>query len=131
MEKIVGPIKVGLDFDGTCVTHEYPKIGKDIGAVPILIDLVNRGHLIILYTMRSGNHLADAINWFAENGISLYAAQKDPGQERWTSSHICYANLYIGDDALGCPLVYDPELSSRPYADWDVIRKMLIEKGLI
>jgi len=131
MEKIVGPIKVGLDFDGTCVTHEYPKIGKDIGAVPILIDLVNRGHLIILYTMRSGNHLADAINWFAENGISLYAAQKDPGQERWTSSNKCYANLYIGDDALGCPLVYDPELSSRPYADWDVIRKMLIEKGLI
>lgn len=27
---------LGLDFDGTCVTHEFPKIGKDIGAIPVL-----------------------------------------------------------------------------------------------
>jgi hypothetical protein len=30
---------VGVDFDGTCVTHEYPKIGRDIGAVPVLKEL--------------------------------------------------------------------------------------------
>ncbi len=23
---------IAIDFDGTCVTHMYPKIGRDIGA---------------------------------------------------------------------------------------------------
>ena len=44
---------IAVDFDGTCVTHEFPKVGKDIGAVPVLKKLVEKGHKIILYTMRS------------------------------------------------------------------------------
>ena len=31
---------IGLDFDGTVVSHAFPGIGKDIGAVPILKKLV-------------------------------------------------------------------------------------------
>ena len=45
---------IAIDFDGTCVTHEYPYIGKDIGAVPVLQRLVKAGHELILWTMRSG-----------------------------------------------------------------------------
>lgn len=44
---------IAVDFDGTCVAHEFPKVGKDIGAAPILKKLVEKGHKIILYTMRS------------------------------------------------------------------------------
>lgn len=44
---------IAVDFDGTCVTYEFPKVGKDIGAVPVLKELVEKGHKIILYTMRS------------------------------------------------------------------------------
>lgn len=44
---------IAVDFDGTCVTHEFPKIGKDIGAIPVLRKLVEKEHQIILYTMRS------------------------------------------------------------------------------
>lgn len=44
---------IAVDFDGTCVTHEFPEVGKDIGAVPVLKELVKKGHKIILYTMRS------------------------------------------------------------------------------
>ena len=44
---------IAIDFDGTCVTHEYPNIGKDIGAIPVLKQLVKDGHKLILYTMRS------------------------------------------------------------------------------
>lgn len=44
---------IAVDFDGTCVTHEFPEVGKDIGAVPVLRELVEKGHKIILYTMRS------------------------------------------------------------------------------
>ena len=42
-----------VDFDGTCVTHEFPEVGRDIGAVSVLKELVEKGHKIILYTMRS------------------------------------------------------------------------------
>jgi hypothetical protein len=42
-----------IDFDGTCVAHEFPKVGKDIGAVPVLKALVENGHNLILFTMRS------------------------------------------------------------------------------
>ena len=52
---------IAVDFDGTCVTHEYPNIGKDIGAVPVLKKLTDSGHKIILNTMRSGKELAAAI----------------------------------------------------------------------
>lgn len=72
-------MKIAIDFDGTCVTHEYPNVGKDIGAVPILKQLVNSGHKLILYTIRSNAELDDAINWFSENGISLYSIQQDIG----------------------------------------------------
>lgn len=44
---------IGIDFDGTVVTHDFPKIGKDIGAVPVLRKLVDNGHKLILFTMRS------------------------------------------------------------------------------
>ena len=56
-----------IDFDGTVVTHDYSNIGKDIGAVSVLKELVTAGHRLILFTMRSkgikGDLLTDAVNW--------------------------------------------------------------------
>ena len=46
-------MEIAIDFDGTCTTHEFPKIGKDIGAVRVLKRLINNGHNLILFTMRS------------------------------------------------------------------------------
>jgi len=119
-----------IDFDGTVVTHEFPKIGKDIGAVPILKELVANGHRLILFTMRSdfqGNtYLTDAINWFKQNDIELYAIQKNPTQYTWTTSPKVYGHIMIDDSALGCPLIY-PENKSRPYVDWVKIKDLLIE----
>lgn len=36
---------IAIDFDGTCVSNDFPKIGKDIGAVPVLKELVEKGIL--------------------------------------------------------------------------------------
>lgn len=52
---------IAVDFDGTCVTHEYPKVGKDIGAVPVLKKLTNSGHQLILHTMRCNKELEEAV----------------------------------------------------------------------
>ena len=114
---------IAVDFDGTCVTHEYPKVGKDIGAVPVLKKLTDSGHKIILNTMRSGKELAAAIKWFIDNDIPLFGANENPTQKSWTTSPKVYADLYIDDAALGCPLKKDPYISDRPYVDWNEIEK--------
>jgi hypothetical protein len=115
-------MEIAIDFDGTCVTHDYPRIGEDIGAIPVLKELVDKGHLLILYTMRSGKQLDDAVKWFKDNDIKLYAKQYNPSQQSWTTSNKCYAQLYIDDAALGCPLKYD---KARPYVDWEEVRNIL------
>lgn len=122
---------IAIDFDGTCVTHDYPRIGKEIGATEVLKRLVEAGHKLILNTMRSDKELQDAINWFKKNGIELYGVNENPTQKRWTNSPKVYAHMYIDDAALGCPLINAPELSNRPFVDWDSIDLQLIQKGII
>jgi len=124
-------MEIAVDFDGTCVTHDYPRVGKDIGAVPVLKALVQKGHKLILWTMRSGIGLEAAVNWFKENDIPLYGIQINPGQQSWTSSPKAYAQLYIDDAALGCYLKEDKDLSDRAFVDWALVEVALKEKGLI
>lgn len=115
---------IAVDFDGTCVTHEFPKVGKDIGAVPVLKRLIEKGHQIILYTMRCDNTLQEAIDWFKKNDIPLLGVNENPTQKRWTSSPKIFAHIYIDDAALGCPLKAS-SISDRPYVDWDRVKALL------
>ena len=121
---------IAIDFDGTCVSHEFPLVGKDIGSIPILKELIEQGHQLILYTMRSASSLQEAIQWFIDAGIELYGVQFNPTQAQWTSSNKCYAHMYIDDAALGIPLKYNLDLCNRPYVDWKKVRKLLIKQGL-
>jgi hypothetical protein len=122
---------INIDADGTCFTHDYPLIGKDIGAQKVLKKLTDNGHQLILFTMRSGKELTDAINWFKQNNIPLYGIQTNPTQAAWTSSPKSLADLMIDDSALGCPLKYDPTLSPRLFVDWEIVEKMLVQIGYL
>lgn len=122
---------IGIDFDGTCVTHEYPRVGKDIGAVPVLKKLTDSGHLLILNTMRSGKELDDAVQWFIDNDIPLYGVNENPSQKSWTSSPKVYAHLYIDDAALGCLLKMDNAVSDRPFVNWDAVEEHLMLNRII
>ena len=122
---------IAIDFDGTCVTHDYPRIGKEIGATEVLKRLVEAGHKLILNTMRSDKELQDAVNWFKKNGIELYGVNENPTQKRWTNSPKVYAHMYIDDAAFGCPLINAPELSDRQFVDWDSVGRKLIQMGII
>ena len=122
---------IAIDFDGTCVSHEFPRVGKDIGAIPILKRLVEEGHNLILYTMRSGNELNEAKAWFRQNEIVLYSVQKNPTQHQWTDSPKCYAKLYIDDAALGCPLKFDSKISNRPFVDWEEVEIILEQTNVL
>lgn len=127
---------IAIDFDGTCVTHDFPRIGKDIGAAPVLQEIVRNGHNLILYTMRSdgqksGDVLSEAIAWFAANGIPLAGVNENRQQKHWTSSPKVYAEIYIDVAAIGCPVVDDPDMSSRPFVDWAEVSNLLKMKGVI
>jgi hypothetical protein len=113
---------IAVDFDGTCVTHEFPKVGREIGAAPVLKRLVEDGHELILWTMRSEGKLDDAIAWFEKHNIPLYGVQENPTQKTWTKSPKAYAQLYIDDAALGCPLKRT-EIDDRPFVDWGEVSK--------
>ena len=121
---------IALDFDGTVVSHEYPHIGEDIGAVPVLKELVAAGHKLILFTLRSGKLLDDAVAWFERNGIELYAVNENPEQKSWTSSVKVHANIYIDDCALGCPIRYEEDIR-RPFVDWKKVREILAYNRVI
>lgn len=115
-----------LDFDGTCVAHQYPRVGHDIGAQQVLHDVVANGHQLILFTMRSSiNYLDDALAWFEKNQIALYGIQSHPEQSAWTASPKAYGNIIIDDTMLGAKLI------DGQYLDWQWVAQTLCERGLI
>ena len=122
---------IAVDFDGTCVEHNYPAIGMDVeGAVDVLRALNKHGHRIILNTMRSGQRLEAAVRWFRDRKIELWAVNRNPEQEQWTSSPKVYADIYIDDSALGCPLIF-LEGVRRPVVNWSKVRQLLESDGMI
>lgn len=135
---------IAIDFDGTCVTHEFPRIGKDIGAIPVLKQLVKNGHKLILNTMRCagekayktaqdttyyGDTLKEAVKWFEDNEILLYGINENPTQKYWTESPKVFAHKYIDDANIGTPLNHPK--NKRPYVNWIMIAYLLLEEGML
>lgn len=135
-----------VDFDGTTVTHEFPAIGKDIGAAPVLRELVSAGHQLILWTMRcdhteppitddpdihpvGGNYLSEAVKWFEDRNIPLYGINTNPTQASWSASPKAYGTLCIDDINLGARLI---EIDGcRPFINWPSTYEDLCKKGVL
>jgi hypothetical protein len=116
---------IAVDFDGTCVEHDYPDVGMDVeGAVDVLKALNAKGHKLILFTMRSGSKLDAAVRWFKERKIELWAVNTNPEQKSWTDSVKVHADLYIDDSAVGCPLMFIDD-APRPMVNWEKVRERL------
>ena len=130
MMERVNKMEICVDFDGTCVTHEYPNVGEDIGAQDVLRLLSASGVKLILFTMRSGEELNHAVQWFKANNIELYGINENPTQKNWTKSPKAYGQIYIDDAALGCPLKF-PLNGKRPYVDWFKVKRLLQNGGII
>jgi hypothetical protein len=119
-----------VDFDGTCVMHEYPRVGKDNpNCVKVLKDLVKAGHKIIIFTMRSGKTLDDAVKWYEKHDIKVYGVNTNPTQKSWTASPKAYGQLIVDDISLGIPLVENE--NERPYVDWYGVEELLKEKNIL
>lgn len=113
---------IGIDFDGTCVTDLFPYVGDNIGAASVLRKLADK-NLLILYTVRDGKYLQDAVDWFRYNHINLYSVNYNP--EPVSSSPKVYCDYYIDDRNIGTPL------TDKGYVDWDKMLVLLRQKNLL
>ena len=97
---------IAVDFDGTIVEHDYPRIGKEKPfALETLRALSAQGHKLILWTAREGKLLDEAVAWCRERGVDFYAVNDDkpagslfPGKR--TGSKVI-ADIYIDDRNFG------------------------------
>ena len=69
---------IAVDFDGTIVEHKYPAIGEEKPfACEVLRMLIAERHRLILWTVREGKLLDDAIQWCKKRGVELWAVNSD------------------------------------------------------
>lgn len=96
---------IAVDFDGTIVEHRYPEIGKERPfATMTLRRLGDEGHRLILWSVREGRLLDEAVEWCKERGVTFYAVNRDFEEEDGTGrnfSRKIKADLFIDDRNVG------------------------------
>ena len=114
---------IAVDFDGTIVEHKYPMIGKEIPfATATLRQLMKDGHKLILWSVREGDLLQEAVDWCEERGVRFYAVNADldeDGADKAGSelfSRKVKAHMFIDDRNLG------------GLPDWGTIYKMISKR---
>lgn len=112
---------IAIDFDGTIVEHRYPAIGKEIPfAIETLKRLQEERHRLILWTVREGKLLDEAVAFCRERGLEFYAINRDyPEEETARNNHFSRklkADLFIDDRNLG------------GLPDWGTIYEMVTRK---
>lgn len=113
-------MNIAVDFDGTIVTHDYPKIGKELPfATATLKKLVQDKHQLILWTVREGELLDEAIEWCRQRGVEFYAINRDyPEEEQDKNNYFSRklkVDLWIDDRNIG------------GLPDWGTIYRMVSE----
>ena len=97
---------IAVDFDGTIVEHRYPEIGKEIPfAIETLKKLAAERHRIVLWSVREGKLLDEAVAFCRERGLEFYAVNRDyPEEEAERNRHFSRkikADVFIDDRNLG------------------------------
>lgn len=97
---------IAIDFDGTVVEHRYPKIGEEIPfATETLKMMIKDQHKLILWTVREGELLQEAIDWCKERGVEFYAVNRDyPEETLENNNHFSRklkVDMWIDDRNIG------------------------------
>lgn len=126
-------MKIAVDFDGTIVEHDYPSIGKvKPFAFQTLKMLQEEGHLLVLWTYRSGKLLDEAVEFCRSNGIVFYAVNADyPGQIYDPAvSRKINCDYYIDDRNIGgLPSWGEIYNKLHPEEDMDTFNKKVSKKS--
>lgn len=112
---------IAVDFDGTIVEHCYPEIGKEVPfAVDTLKMLQRDRHKLIMWTVREGELLDEAVEWCKERGLEFYAVNKDYPEEK------------VEDEGFSRKLKVDMFIDDRNLGglpDWGIIYRIIKEKS--
>lgn len=109
---------IAVDFDGTIVEHRYPEIGEERPfAVQTLKMLIADHHQLILWTVREGELLDEAINWCRERGIEFYAVNRDYPEETLDNNDHFSRKLKVD------VFIDDRNIGGLP--DWGTIYRMI------
>ena len=109
---------IAVDFDGTIVEHHYPEIGPEIPfAIDTLKMLIKDRHRVILWTVREGKLLEDAIQWCKERGVEFYAVNRDYPEEKPENNQHYSRKLKVDY------FIDDRNLGGLP--DWGTIYRMI------
>jgi len=105
-QNIFNFMTIAVDFDGTIVEHRYPEIGREIPfATDTLKMLINDRHKLILWSVREGKLLEDAVEWCRARGVEFYAINKDfPEEDVEKNMHFSRklkADVWIDDRNVG------------------------------
>ena len=98
---------IAVDFDGTIVEHRYPEIGAELPfATDTLKMLIKDHHRVILWTVREGKLLEDAVNWCRERGVEFYAINREYPEEtvrnnQRFSRKLSSVDMWIDDRNIG------------------------------
>lgn len=97
---------IAVDFDGTIVEHKYPAIGKEIPfAIDTLKMLINDRHRLILWSVREGQLLDEAVEWCRERGVEFWAVNRDYPEETTDNnqhfSRKLKVDIFIDDRNIG------------------------------
>lgn len=99
-------MRIAVDFDGTIVENAYPLIGNERPfAISILKRLIAEHHEIILWTVREGKLLNEAVEWCRNRGVEFYAINRDyPEEEAAKNKYFTRklkVDIFIDDRNLG------------------------------
>ena len=100
-------MNIAVDFDGTIVTNRYPDIGTEQPFATETLRLLQQKHHhnIILWTVREGKTLEQAVNWCRERGLEFYAVNRDyPEETRESNNHFSRklkVDVFIDDRNIG------------------------------
>ena len=116
---------IAVDFDGTIVEHRYPRIGEEIPfAIDTLKLLQQEKNRLILWSVREGTLLEEAVEWCKARGLEFYAVNKDYPEEQKSHqgfSRKLKADLFIDDRNLGglpdWGLIYEMIKKKKTFAD--------------
>ncbi len=128
---------IAVDFDGTIVEDRYPEIGKEIPfATATLRKLIENNHKLILWTVREGDRLDEAVEWCRQRGVRFYAVNKDfEEDDKETNRHYSRkikAHVFIDDRNVGglpdWGIIYDIIMNRKTYADY-LLERMPVERN--
>lgn len=112
---------IAIDFDGTIVTHEYPRIGEELPfATDTLKMLQKDGHKLILWTVREGKLRDEAVEWCRQHGVEFYAINSDYPEETQSGNEHFSRKLKVD------MWIDDRNIGGLP--DWSTIYRMVSQK---